>query len=243
MSAPLTNRAIDRAEAAGEQWQRYRATRRQSVEAYLAAGHALLEGLAEIRHGQKGAYYKRTGIPVDTAERMLTLTRAGMSLDDVLAAGGIRAATERLRRAKMGREIPHGAESDVPEPAETRAHVHESALAGSETRSVQAGAPAPRTSADRNSAPAGPMTPYQLRRAMSLCTACGGPSPDGAVRCPGCVERVSAQRAKRRVLAAVGGVLAPRIEAAAKAGEGIQLDAAEVAALARPPRRKRKAKP
>ena len=46
----------------------------------------------------------------------------------------------------------------------------------------------------------------------------------------------------RRELAAIGDVLAPRIEAAVKAGEGIQLDAAEVAALARPPRRKRKAK-
>ena len=47
---------------------------------------------------------------------------------------------------------------------------------------------------------------------------------------------------RRRALAAVGDALAPRIETAAKAGTGIELDAAEVAALARPPRRKRKAK-
>ena len=103
---------------------------------------------------------------------------------------------------------------------------------GSEPQSVQAGAP--------QYSPREPMTLYQWRRARGDCTSCGAPA-DGAVRCVPCAERVSAQRAKRRELAAIGDVLAPRIEAAVKAGEGIQLDAAEVAALARPPRRKRKA--
>ena len=61
----------------------------------------------------------------------------------------------------------------------------------------------------------------------------------GAFRVPSVYRR---NGAKRRELAAIGDVLAPRIEAAVKAGEGIQLDAAEVAALARPPLRKRKPK-
>lgn len=74
----------------------------------------LVDGLSAIRHGQKGAYYKRAGIPADTAERMPTLARASMTADAVLAEGGIRAAVERLKRAKMGR-------IDSPKAKERRA--------------------------------------------------------------------------------------------------------------------------
>ena len=94
----LSNLAIDRAEAAGEQWRRYGASRRESIEAYIAAGAALLEGIAEVPHGGKGAFYRRAGIPADTAERMLILARAGMTADAVMAGGGIRAVTDQLRR-------------------------------------------------------------------------------------------------------------------------------------------------
>ncbi|MDE0460307.1 MAG: hypothetical protein OXI15_23715 [Chromatiales bacterium] len=81
MSAPLSNFAVDRAESARGHWNRYRAARRESIEAYIAAGIDLLDGLSAIRHGQKCAYYKRAGIPADTAERMLTHARAGMTAD------------------------------------------------------------------------------------------------------------------------------------------------------------------
>ena len=59
MSAPLSNFTVDRAESARSHWNRYRATRRESIEAYIAADMDLLDGLSAIRHGQKGAYYKR----------------------------------------------------------------------------------------------------------------------------------------------------------------------------------------
>ena len=85
------------------------------------------------------------------------------------------------------------------------------------------------------------MTLYQWRRARGLCVDCGEPSA-GKARCTRHRAAVLDADRRRRALAAVGVVLAPRIEAAAKAGEGIRLDAAEVAALARPPRRKRKPK-
>ena len=85
-----------------------------------------------------------------------------------------------------------------------------------------------------------PSAPIKMRQFIFTHTS--GPVRGTQCSGPGCAERVSAQRTKHRQLAAVGVVLAPRIEAAAKAGEGIQLDAAEVAALARPPLRKRKPK-
>ena len=196
--------------------------------AYLSAGRKLLDARENAPRGQWAPFLAACGgVEPRTARNMMALARAGLTADDVTAAGGVRAALESLRDRPQAETV-----SGNGTPGE-----------GEKTETVSAPAPAPRTSADRNSAPAGPLTLYQWRRAMSLCTACGGPSPDGAVRCPGCVERVSAQRAKRRVLAAVGGVLAPRIEAAAKAGTGIVLDPAEVAALASPRRRKRKAKP
>ena len=66
----------------------------------------------------------------------------------------------------------------------------------------------------------------------AVCPKCGGEGghwgADGFEPCDGC--------------GGTGRAVAVPREAAAKAGEGIQLDAAEVAALARPPRRKRKPK-
>ena len=130
MSAPLSNYL---SMLTGETAGKIAAFKRSSTvahRAYIAAGAALLEGLAEIRHGQKGACYERADIPADTAERMLTLAPAGLTVSAELAEGGIRAAVERLRRENVGREIPHSAEFEAPEPSTSAPVMHEPPPAG-----------------------------------------------------------------------------------------------------------------
>ena len=130
MSAPLSNYL---SMLTGEIAGKIAAFKRSSTaahRAYIAAGAALLKGLAEIRHGQKGACYERADIPADTAERMLTLARAGLTVGAELAEGGIRAAVERLRRENVGREILHSAEFEAPEPSASAPVMHEMPPAG-----------------------------------------------------------------------------------------------------------------
>ena len=74
-------------------------------------------------------------------------------------------------------------------------------------------------------------TLYQRRRAAGLCVECGKPS-DGAARCPEHAAKVAKRDRERRTLAAFGRQLAPRVAAAASAGQGVRLSAAEAAALA-----------
>ena len=169
--------------------------------AYLSAGRKLFDARENAPRGQWAPFLAACGgVEPRTARNMMALARAGLTADDVTAAGGVRAALESLR--------------DRPQ-AETVSAIE---------------APKP-----------GPVSVYQWRRARGLCVDCGEPSDDKA-RCTRHRAAVLDADRRRRALAAVGVVLAPRIEAAAKAGEGIQLDAAEVAALARPPLRKPKPK-
>ena len=238
MSAPLSNRLADLAERAGEAARAYRRGSIAAIGAYLIAGELLSEARGESRRGQWGAVLDRAGIAPRTARLMMQAMRkvreTGADAAAVHDAGGIQAfVAAREADPDEAEKTALSAGNGAPDVGELPA--------GSE----HLGAPAtgrPRPKSDPEPAPVpGPMTLYQWRRARGECTSCGAPA-DGAVRCVPCAERVSAQRAKRRELAAIGDVLAPRIEAAVKAGEGIQLDAAEVAALASPPLRKRKAR-
>ena len=74
--------------------------------AYLTAGATLLEARKAARHGQWAAFLEACGIEMRTARNMMTLVRAGLSADDVTAAGGVRGALESLReaaKAELGR--------------------------------------------------------------------------------------------------------------------------------------------
>ena len=234
-------------EVAGE-LAAYKRSSTAAHRAYLAAGAKLLDARAAAKRGEWAPFLTACGDDLDerTAQRMMQLARSGLTPDDVTAAGGVRGALESLAQRRNPSPVTA---IEAPEPAEPHSHAHASPVMGGDERPAAVLAPETRTTgttegpkSDPAPAPVlAPMTLYQWRRARGECTSCGAPA-DGAVRCPGCVERVSAQRAKRRELAAIGDVLAPRIEAAVKAGEGIQLDAAEVAALASPPLRKRKAR-
>ena len=128
---------------------------------------------------------------------------------------------------------------ETPEPVGTRPVVHGSALAGGESRSMResvahselTGPQAPDSnrggSAFLETEPGRGMTLYQWRRARGECTVCGAPA-DGKARCDGCAEALNVRRRARTRFTAE---LAPRIEAAAKAGRGVRLTAAEVAHL------------
>lgn len=229
--ARLSNLAIDRAVAAGEHWQRYRASRRESVSAYIEAGKALMAGLAEVRHGGKGAFYARAGIPQDTAERMLLLARAGATVDDVLNAGGIRAMTERLRRKPA--QNPHGADFQAGEerpdvPSEAGEGWRQDADTRGEAAPVL-GAPVASEGQGRTTARAARKA---ARRAAGQCETCGRePAVPGRRQGERCLER---DRKRNRKRLAGKGVMTV-LEAAASRGEG--LSAEDVAGLVRGKRR------
>lgn len=243
--------------------------------AYLAAGAKLVEARAHARRGEWGAFLARCGIEARTARDMMACARAGLTPDDLTAAGGVRGALEALRAAAV-RAVEGAAALDAGEKTATVAAIaspaeasnppeiegiagangagrpalaQESGLAPGELRSVQAGAPpagaiphrsalqerqAADSAADGDptleSGPARGPTLYQWRRAMGLCTSCGEPS-GGAARCPGCARALAGRRARAAELARIGRDLAPRIEAARRAGRGVRLTAAEVARL------------
>ena len=71
------------------------------------------------------------------------------------------------------------------------------------------------------------MTLYQWRRARGQCTVCGEPSE--TARCSGCATALNTRRRSRTRIVSQ---LAPRLAAAAKAGRGVRLTAADVARLA-----------
>lgn len=72
---------------------------------------------------------------------------------------------------------------------------------------------------------------YRERREAGLCVVCGAPA-DGKARCPEHAAAVARQDRQRRALAVMGRKLAPRIAAAANAGQGVRLSAAEAVELA-----------
>ena len=72
---------------------------------------------------------------------------------------------------------------------------------------------------------------YRERRAAGLCVVCGAPA-NGKARCTFHAGAVARQDRQRRALAVMGRKLAPRIAAAANAGQGVRLSAAEAAELA-----------
>ena len=226
----------------------YKRSSTAAHRAYLAAGAKLLDARAAAKRGEWAHFLTACGDDLDerTAQRMMQLARSGLTPDDVTAAGGVRGALESLAQRRNPSPVTA---IDAPEPAEPHAHAHASPVMGGDERPAAVLAPETRTTgttegpkSDLAPAPVlAPTTLYQWRRARGLCVDCGEPG-DGKARCTRHRAAVLDADRRRRALAAVGVVLAPRIEAAAKAGEGIQLDAAEVAALARPPLRKRKPK-
>ena len=156
----LSNRLADLAERAGEAARAYRRGSIASIGAYLIAGELLSEARGESRRGQWGAVLDRAGIAPRTSRLMMQVPRkvreTGADAAAVHDAGGIQAfVAGRETDPDEAEKTALSAGNGDPEPDESPALVHESPVAGSEPRSVQAGAP--------QYSPREPMTLYQWR--------------------------------------------------------------------------------
>ena len=105
---------------------RFRVGQRDSVAAALEAGQLLLEAKDRVGHGGFGNWLDRVGLNARTARRWMAIAERGLTVEGVIAAGGINAAA---RGAKTD------SESDLPnpEPARELAAV-ESAIADAKAR-------------------------------------------------------------------------------------------------------------
>ena len=216
----LSNLATDRAVAAGEHFQRYRASRRESIEAYIAAGAALDAGLAEVPYRSRSAFYQRTGIPRDTAERMLVLARAGLTVNDVLRHGGIRAAVD-VYRTKRGSNDPHRAVLSAPDSTAPEAHSGAAEGRGGPEAGVGQGRPA-----------YGPPAPSGApERVDDGRCRCGRERAPGRRQCPACLARDRTRTRGRLAGGKMAVALARRIREAAARGAGLRLSPDDVAGL------------
>ena len=143
--------AVAAVEIAGEV-AAYKRSSRAAHVALLNAGRKLVDARESARRGQWAPFLEACGIEGRTARNWMMLARAGLTADDVTAAGGVQGAIDRLRteRAESNAAIaspdpdPKSPESEgerAPGDAERRPVVQESALAEGESRSVQADAP------------------------------------------------------------------------------------------------------
>lgn len=143
--------AVAAVEIAGEV-AAYKRSSRAAHVALLNAGRKLVDARESARRGQWAPFLEACGIEARTARNWMTLARAGLTPDDVTAAGGVQGAIDRLRaeKAESNSAIaspdpdPKSPESEgetARDPAERRSLVQESALGKGETRSVQADAP------------------------------------------------------------------------------------------------------
>ena len=104
----------------------YKRSSTAANRAYLTAGAKLLEARKAARHGQWAPFLEACGIEIRTARNMMTLARAGLSADEVTAAGGVRGALESLRetaKAVLGRNREHS-QAAIHAKARRRARMH-----------------------------------------------------------------------------------------------------------------------
>ena len=76
-----------------------------AVEAYLSAGHDLLEAKKLVPHGGWSPHLKRTGIPERTAQRMMQLAASGLNPTTVTYLGGVRAVLRDPDQAHLVQEM------------------------------------------------------------------------------------------------------------------------------------------
>ena len=146
--------------------------------AYLSAGRKLLDARENVPRGQWAPFLAACGgVEPRTARNMMALARAGLTADDVTAAGGVRAALESLRDRPQAETVSVFSPSPgVPLPETVSA--------------IEASKPVP-----------GPVSVYQWRRARGLCVDCGEPSA-GKARCTRHRAAVLDADRRRRALAA-----------------------------------------
>ena len=244
MSGPVLSNWLN--ELAGRVAGDVAAYKRASTEAhraYLSAGAALVEARGACRRGQWGVFLAACGLQPAVARNMMQLTRAGLTAEDIGAAGGVQAALTALREAARGAVDAAAEAGEIPQSncgndeAEGVPERPVAALPGQPGRR-----PAPPTPAGSPTA-AKPATeprlsPAARRRALRLarrergeCVDCGA-SSGSASRCGACRSARARSTARARTLRTIGRTLEPRIRRAAESGRGLRLTPADIAGLA-----------
>lgn len=122
MTAPLSNRLAHLAHEIGAAFGR---GRRAVAAAYAEAGPLLIEAKAECSHGEWLPFLELATINERVAQRAMRLASAGMTVDAIMAAGGVDAALRsiRLRKSEDSSEMPPAAtgEREAEAPPQARA--------------------------------------------------------------------------------------------------------------------------
>lgn len=243
---------VQAAEVAGDVARFKRATN-EAHTAYLAAARRLVAVRGECRRGEWGAFLQAAGVEPRTARNMMQLARAGLSADDVTAAGGVQAALDALRAAAAGAVEVAGEALDAGNGGGEKPELN-SVISGEPAGDVgdeaPVGAAVGRSDGDPGGGlvavppesvygvPGGPggragASPTGLRaqrRARGACADCGAHSGE-AYRCPPCAARHRAAAGRTTDHARIGRALSKRIRAAAGRGAGLRLSADDVAGL------------
>lgn len=225
----LSNWQCDQAETAGAGYQRYKRSSREAIEAYLETAQIVLANRPTCtRRGQWKEWLERSKIEDRTARYMITIARAGATVDDIEAAGGLRAFRESLVTPKAETQPEPGSGIEAPEPP---------AIAAPATQASTPAAPA--AALPNDPAPDGPDQGKPLsadarrraeKRARGECIDCSNPSPDH-VRCAECRAKGSRRDKTLRANARTGAALRARLEKAADRGTGLRITAEEVARI------------
>ena len=228
---------IQAAEVAGDVATFKRASA-EAHTAYMMAARRLVSVRGECRRGEWLPFISACGLEARTAQNMMKLARAGLSAEDVTAAGGVRGALDALSEAasRAAEAVGDALEAGgvAGEKSETVSHF--SALdapadtAPGPVPDREPEPPAARRALTLREAAEAPAKRRQARREAGRCVECGAPSP-AAYRCPPCAAKHRASSSKATGYARIGRELAGRIGAAARKGAGVRLTAAEVARL------------
>ena len=240
MTIELSNYLCDRADVAGEAFQRHRRATREAVEAYLEAGAVLLEARTECtRRGQWGAVLSRAAIEPRNARYMMQIARAGATVADVEEAGGLRAYRESLVEiAEPGSAINPETDEVPPPPAAdepTTSFTDRDSLPDAPADSLPPTEPAVAhiTRATGDELTLSPQARRRAdKRARGDCYDCTNPATQG-VYCDLHFEQRSLRRKQQRVDARTGAALRPRLVLALQRGIGVRLSAEDVAELTR----------
>ena len=88
----MSNRQAHLQHLARTEHERFKRAEAESIDAYLACGHALIEAKDAAAHGEWLPWLKGAGIPERTAQRMMKLAKSRLKADTVSDLGGIASA-------------------------------------------------------------------------------------------------------------------------------------------------------
>lgn len=77
---------------------RYRVGQRDSIAAALDAGQLLNAAKDLVRHGEWAGYLKRVGLVERTAQTWMRVAKQGLTVEEIIEAGGIQSAARGGRR-------------------------------------------------------------------------------------------------------------------------------------------------